>query len=82
MSYEKWKDKVGAFDFMDVVNHVWKNREFNYYNYNYNNRLRQFSSKMSFDYLLVDEVQDLPAKAIRLLLFCVTQNVFFAGDTA
>ena len=26
LSYEKWKEKVGAFDFMDVVHHVWSNR--------------------------------------------------------
>ena len=23
LSYEKWKKKVGAYDFMDVVQHVW-----------------------------------------------------------
>jgi superfamily I DNA and RNA helicase len=76
LSYEKWKDNVGAFDFMDVVTHVWKHRHYNY------NWRHHYSDNMKFDYLLVDEVQDLPAKAIRLLLFCVTQNVFFAGDTA
>jgi superfamily I DNA and RNA helicase len=37
---------------------------------------------LKYDYLLVDEVQDLPPKAIKLLLECASENVFFAGDTA
>jgi hypothetical protein len=37
---------------------------------------------LEFDYLLCDEVQDLPPKAILLLLGLTRENVFFAGDTA
>jgi superfamily I DNA and RNA helicase len=43
---------------------------------------RYYSSILKYDYLLVDEVQDLPPKAIKLLLECASENVFFAGDTA
>ena len=43
---------------------------------------RFYASNLKYDYLLVDEVQDLPPKAIKLLLECASENVFFAGDTA
>lgn len=75
LSYEKWKSNVGAYDFMDVVHHVWKNR---YTYYNWSTR----RSIITFDYLLVDEVQDLPPKVLQLLLYLTKQQVFFAGDTA
>jgi len=26
LQYEKWKNKISAFDFMDVIDHVWKNK--------------------------------------------------------
>lgn len=61
LSYENWKKNVGAYDFMDVVRHVWKNKweGIGYYGYK-----SIFRGKMEFDYLLVDEVQDLPPMAI------------------
>lgn len=80
LAYEKWKKNVGAFDFMDVVQHEWKNRWQSSSYISYYKRL--FSSNLKYDYLLVDEVQDLPPKAIKLLLECASENVFFAGDTA
>lgn len=61
LSYERWKNKVGAYDFMDVVHHVWRSR-YSYYNH------AAKSSVITFDYLLVDEVQDLPPKVLQLLL--------------
>jgi hypothetical protein len=73
MEYEKWKKGVNAYDFMDVVHHVWHRRYSGLY---------RWGHKINFDYLLVDEVQDLPPKAIKLLLSLTNENVFFAGDTA
>lgn len=69
LCYEKWKKNVGAFDFLDVVSHVWNNKH-------------QLLTRHYLDYLLVDEVQDLPPIAIQLLLKLTRHNVFFAGDTA
>lgn len=62
---------------MDVVQHVWSNRY-----HGYNHYYSRYGGRNSIDYLLVDEVQDLPPKPIRLLLYFTTKNVFFAGDTA
>jgi hypothetical protein len=30
LQYEKWKQRVGAFDFMDVIQHLWKGRHDNW----------------------------------------------------
>lgn len=49
LQYEKWKSNVGAFDFMDVVHHVWSNR---WSGIGYS----KLYGKLQFDYLLVDEV--------------------------
>ena len=54
LQYEKWKKNVGAFDFMDVVQHVWKNR-WQSTGYIHHQR-RYYSSNLKYDYLLVDEV--------------------------
>ena len=61
LQYEKWKNKISAFDFMDVIDHVWKNK---WQGILYTRR----GYGLQFDYLLVDEVQDLPPKAIKLLM--------------
>lgn len=37
---------------------------------------------MRMDFLMVDEVQDLTPKTLKLLLSLTNQNVYFAGDTA
>jgi predicted ribonuclease YlaK len=37
---------------------------------------------MRMDFLMVDEVQDLTPKTLKLLLNLTNQNVYFAGDTA
>ena len=57
---------MNAYDFMDVINHI----------------LISYHDHISIDYLLVDEVQDLPHKAIYLLNNLAKNQVFFAGDTA
>ena len=59
LSYEKWKKNVGAYDFMDVVQHVWKNKwDGISYNYHWYGKKHKSMSRgsMEFDYLLVDEV--------------------------
>lgn len=82
LQYEKWKNKISAFDFMDVIDHVWRHK---YSGINYSwwgSPARNSYGSLQFDYLLVDEVQDLPPKAIKLLMTLTKQRVFFAGDTA
>jgi hypothetical protein len=54
LSYEKWKANVGAYDFMDVVQHVWKNRFMRSYYYGWYGSSPMNS--LELDYLLVDEV--------------------------
>jgi hypothetical protein len=60
LSYEKWKKNVGAYDFMDVVQHVWKNKWSGISsNFSWHAGGKNQSSHrgtMEFDYLLVDEV--------------------------
>ena len=63
MKYEKWKNQNNCYDFMDVVNHVFRNYP-------------QTTNK-KIDYLVVDEVQDLAPLTIQLLLLATSQNVFF-----
>lgn len=73
-----------AFDFLDVVNHVlfqyskerYQNRYGYYFNYNV------YKSSREIDYLIIDEVQDLYPKTIKLLLSNAKYKVVFAGDTA
>ena len=56
---------------MDVVNHLQKRLW-------YGDTLK----RMSIDYLMVDEVQDLTPKTLQTLLRLTSHKVFFAGDTA
>jgi len=55
---------------MDLVNHI----------------LRQLQSMqyrgMPIHFMLCDEVQDLTAATLNLLLKVTEQNIYFAGDTA
>jgi hypothetical protein len=55
---------------MDIVNHI----------------LRELKGAQyrgtPIHFMLVDEVQDLTAATIKLLLNITEQNVYFAGDTA
>lgn len=55
---------------MDLVNHILREMQ----------GLRYFGAPIHF--MLVDEVQDLTAATIKLLLKVTEQNVYFAGDTA
>ena len=71
-----------AFDFLDVVNHVLVQNFLNprwYGGYNSGNR---YGIPDYFDYLIIDEVQDLYPKTIKLLLQHDKYKVVFAGDTA
>lgn len=61
LKYEEWKVSSRAFDFLDVVNHVLHHGGESYYSSSFD-----YSSK--FDYLIIDEVQDLYPKTIKLLL--------------
>jgi superfamily I DNA/RNA helicase len=71
LEYERWKAEQNAYDFMDVVNHLHK-------------RLYHGDTlkRMSIDYLMVDEVQDLTPKTLQTLLKLTSHKVFFSGDTA
>jgi superfamily I DNA/RNA helicase len=53
LEYERWKAEQNAYDFMDVVNHLQKRLW-------YGDTLK----RMSIDYLMVDEVQDLTPKTL------------------
>jgi superfamily I DNA/RNA helicase len=70
LRYEQWKLQIKGFDFMDIVNHI----------------LRELKGAQyrgtPIHFMLVDEVQDLTAATIKLLLNITEQNVYFAGDTA
>jgi len=80
LQYEEWKMKARLFDFLDVVNHVAGQMELNkqngYYNY------QGFNNHKFAEFLIIDEVQDLYPKTIKLLLSVSKYKVVFAGDTA
>lgn len=68
--YERWKARVRAYDFMDLVNYVLGQLRFKKYR------------EISLHYLQIDEIQDLPKAVIMLLCQVVEQGIFFSGDTA
>ena len=70
LQYESWKAQTNSYDFLDVVNHV----------LSCSNSLKNMLNK--FEYLIVDEVQDLQPKTIKLLMMQTCDRVIFAGDTA
>ena len=70
LKYEHWKFQIGAFDFLDVVNHIL------IANSNYGVQYK------IFDYLVLDEVQDLHPKTLALLSMHSKNHVAYAGDTA
>lgn len=88
LKYEDWKIQVKSFDFLDVVSHILSNKYTtqNRRQYDFkNNRWLNYHSHgigKTFDYLIVDEVQDLYPKTIKLLLDHTRYKVVFAGDTA
>jgi len=61
---------IKGFDFMDIVNHILRELTGSFYR------------GTPIHFMLVDEVQDLTAATIKLLLKITEQNVYFAGDTA
>ena len=71
LKYEEWKLNVRAFDFLDVVNHVMSQTLY-----------QERSKRDRFDYLIIDEVQDLYPKTVQLLLKQTKYKVVFAGDSA
>ena len=70
LQYEMWKVHTDSYDFLDVVNHVLHNTGYN------------LNPTDKFEYLIVDEVQDLQPKTIKLLMMHTGFKVIFAGDTA
>ena len=60
-----------AFDFLDVVNHVMSQTLY-----------QERAKRDRFDYLIIDEVQDLYPKTVQLLLKQTKYKVVFAGDSA
>jgi len=70
VTYEEWKEKEGAYDFMDIVNHALNEV-----------RLRGYGG-VPLHFTMIDEVQDLAHATILLLTKITEQSVFFAGDTA
>jgi hypothetical protein len=58
LKYEEWKLNVRAFDFLDVVNHVLTSTAGNRSHLGGGNGSLG-DSKSTFDYLIIDEVQDL-----------------------
>lgn len=71
MLYEQWKQTNGCYDFMDVVNYIWRNVA-----YGYNNRVTLLH------YIMVDEVQDLPMNVLMLIKRLTSHGIFYSGDTA
>ena len=70
MRYERWKQREGAFDVCDVVNHIL---------YNLMAGERYLGPPLHF--LMCDEVQDLPPACL-LLLARLGNHCFFSGDSA
>ena len=81
LKYEEWKLNSRAFDFLDVVNHVMIHTSHSYSN-TYSDNYQLSSKFNAFDFLIIDEVQDLYPKTIKLLLSFAKYKVVFAGDTA
>ncbi|KAM3130707.1 hypothetical protein pb186bvf_017215 [Paramecium bursaria] len=70
LSYEKWKDKQGIFDRMDIVNYQI-------------NCVERFSFNSNpIHYAMIDEIQDLPHATIKLISKLTEQNLYCSGDTA
>ena len=53
LEYEKWKRQENAFDLMDLVHHLYTSTKF-----------YRKSNDIMIDYLMIDEVQDLPPKVL------------------
>lgn len=68
--YEKYKIYNKSYDMMDVVNHILQEVMFGRY------------KDEAFDYMFIDEVQDLTPAAIYLLTKMTKKDVFYCGDTA
>ena len=70
LEYERWKVRLGAYDFQDVVNYILY--QISFYGYN----------GVPLHFMMIDEVQDLTHATLLLLLRVTEQNLFFSGDTA
>lgn len=81
LKYESWKNSIGAFDFLDVINHIFETHHTKKWD-NFGSRFNKIMNNKIFDYLVIDEVQDLYPKTIALLSLITENRVIFAGDTA
>jgi len=71
LKYEKWRQRMKAYDMMDLTNHILKQV-----------KMGALLEQTKFHFLMVDEVQDLTPNIILLMVKLVSSNVFFCGDTA
>lgn len=72
LRYRRWKDLVGAYDLMDVVNYALEELT-----------VSPFPGRMpDMHYIMIDEVQDLCGATIKLLTKITENNVFCSGDSA
>ena len=70
IEYERWKVRMGAYDFQDIVNYQLYYISMNGYR------------GVPVHYMMVDEVQDLTHGTLLLLAKVTEQSLFFSGDTA
>lgn len=71
LRYKKWKEIVGAYDLMDVVNYVLEETMF-----------LSPGRMPEIHYIMIDEVQDLCSATIKLLTKISYNNIFCTGDSA
>lgn len=70
IEYERWKVRMGAYDFQDIVNYQLYFINLNGYR------------GIPIHYMMVDEVQDLTHGTLLLVAKVTEQSLFFSGDTA
>ena len=70
IEYERWKVRMGAYDFQDIVNYQLYFINLNGYR------------GIPIHYMMVDEVQDLTHCTLLLVAKVTEQSLFFSGDTA
>ncbi|KAM3142568.1 hypothetical protein pb186bvf_005227 [Paramecium bursaria] len=75
-AYEKWKNEKKYYDLMDIVNHILHQI------HNKEQKLNQKQKIQKINFLMIDEVQDLPHAMLELFGRITDQNLFLCGDTA
>ena len=69
IKYENWKEFNNYFDMQDLVNHLIRQVKL------------EFKERKIFDYIFIDEIQDLTISEAYLLLLLTKNPKIFAGDT-